>query len=85
MHLLDIDPAFLTLEHFNQRLEAFKEGPLEEVTQFVQLYLTDDDLDLHKHSNLDKLILAARVNLRNSSGMSRLLRKAKVCLYLQKK
>lgn len=44
MHLLDIDPALLTLEHFNKTLNSISTATEEARKEFIYLYLTDDDL-----------------------------------------
>jgi hypothetical protein len=52
MHLLDIDPAALRIQHFNHALQGFSAGSSEEKREFISLYLTDDDLDTYKDADV---------------------------------
>jgi hypothetical protein len=85
MHLLDIDPSALKIQHFNETLETFRHSSDEEKREFISLYLTDEDLDVYKDADTKKLIEVVHSNLSIIGVISRLERKAKVSRYLQKK
>ena len=58
----------------------------DEVDEFVSLYMTDTDITKHKKASMETLIRLVEENLATrKGGLSRLGRKARVAMYLQKK
>jgi hypothetical protein len=85
MHLLEVDPQTLRLQYFKAALESLTEATEEERREFIQLYLTDTDLEAFKDHSNEELIQVVNHNLMSINGVNRLERKAMVARYMQKK